>query len=127
MDVTERNYRANGSWGISTAIDLHNCDPDLIRSADAVKQFVVELTDLIQVKRFGECVVAYFGGKPEIAGFSMTQLIETSLVSGHFVNSTSAVYLDVFSCKYYDPDIAADFAHKYFRATDKTVQTLLRK
>jgi S-adenosylmethionine/arginine decarboxylase-like enzyme len=127
MPITEDNYHANGSWGISTAIDLHNCDPDLVRSAEAVKQFVVELTDLIKVKRFGECTVVHFGEKPEIAGFSMTQLIETSLVSGHFVNATNAIYLDVFSCRYYDPDIAADFAQKYFRATDKTVQTLLRK
>lgn len=127
MPVTEKDYLANDSWGISTAIDLSGCDPQLIRSADAIKQFVVELTDLIKVKRFGECTVVYFGERPEIAGFSMTQLIETSLVSGHFVNATNAVYLDVFSCKYYDPDSAANFAAQYFKATDKNVQVLLRK
>lgn len=127
MPVTEQDFQASKAWGISTAIDLHNCDPVLVRSADAIKQFVVELTDLIDVTRFGECTVVHFGEKPEIAGFSMTQLIETSLVSGHFVNETNDIYLDVFSCKYYDPDVAADFAKTFFKAHDVKVQPLLRK
>lgn len=127
MSAFEQEYRELGAWGISTAIDLRDCDPALIRSADAIRQFVVELTDLIGVKRFGECTVVHFGERPEIVGYSMTQLIETSLVSGHFANETNTVYLDVFSCKYYDPDAAADFAQQYFKAKDKKVQILLRK
>jgi len=127
MPTFEQEYREIGAWGISTAIDLHACDPELVRSADAIKQFVIELTDLIKVKRFGECTVVNFGERPEIAGFSMTQLIETSLVSGHFVNATNDIYLDIFSCSYYDPHIAADFAQQYFKANDKKVQILLRK
>lgn len=125
--VLEQEYREVDAWGISTAIDLHNCDAGLVRSADAIKQFVVELTDLIKVKRFGECTVVHFGERPAIAGFSMTQLIETSLVSGHFVNATNDIYLDIFSCKYYDPNLAADFAQRYFKAKDKKIQVLLRK
>jgi len=127
MPVTENDFQASGAWGISTAIDLKNCDPVLLRSADAIRQFVVELTDLIDVTRFGECTVVHFGERPEIAGFSMTQLIETSLVSGHFVNATNDIYLDVFSCKYYDPDVAADFSKQYFKAAEMKVQPLLRK
>lgn len=127
MPITEDDFRASGAWGVSTAIDLKHCDPELVRSAEAIKQFVVELTDLIDVTRFGECTVVHFGEKPEIAGFSMTQLIETSLVSGHFVNETNAIYLDVFSCKYYDPDVAAEFSKKFFKAANMTVQPMLRK
>lgn len=127
MPLFEQEYRDMNAWGISTAIDLHDCDPGLIRSADAIKQFVVELADLIKVTRFGECTVVHFGEKEEIAGYSMTQLIETSLLSAHFANATNTVYLDVFSCKYYDPEVAADFAQKYFKAKDKNVQILLRK
>jgi S-adenosylmethionine decarboxylase len=123
----QQKYKDNKSWGLSSAIDLHNCDPKLIRSAEAVKQFVYELCDLIEVKRFGECVVVHFGEREEIAGFSMTQLIETSLVSGHFVNSTNNVYLDVFSCKYYDPDVVAKKASEFFKAKDFKLTYQLRK
>lgn len=121
-----REFNESSAWGISTAIDLYDCDPELVRSADAIRRFVVEVTDLIGVRRYGECVVVDFGERPEVAGFSMTQLIDTSLVSGHFVNKTNAIYLDVFSCKYYDPDIAAEHAQKFFKAKTKRVQVQLR-
>lgn len=127
MPAFEQEYRDQSAWGLATAIDLHQCQPDLVRSAEAIKQFAVELTDLIGVKRFGECQVVHFGENPEVAGYSMVQLIETSLVSGHFVNKTDNIYLDIFSCKYYDPELAANFAEQYFKAKDKHVQVLLRK
>jgi S-adenosylmethionine decarboxylase len=46
----------------------------------------------------------------------MVQLIETSLISGHFANLTNSIYLDVFSCKAYSPRIIAEFAKDYFKA-----------
>ena len=115
------------SWGISASIDLHNCDPQLVRDETEIKHFVYELCDLIQVRRFGECIVVHFGEREEIAGFSMTQLIETSLISGHFVNSTNNIFLDVFSCKYFDPDIACSKAVEFFKAKSVDLHYRVRK
>ena len=42
-------------------MDARACNGELIRSADTIKQFVIELCDLIQMKRFGETTVVYFG------------------------------------------------------------------
>jgi len=127
MSDLEQQYHDSRLWGLSTAINLHDCDPELVRSAAEIKRFVVELCDLLGVKRFGECTVVHFGEKPEVAGFSMTQLIETSLVSGHFVNETNAIYLDIFSCKFYEPQAAADFAMEFFKADDMTLNYTFRK
>jgi len=101
-------------WGIASSFDIYNCNPDTIRDAEKIKQFVVELCDLIEMRRFGETVVVNFGEDERVAGYSMTQLIETSLISAHFANLTNTVYLDVFSCKPYDPAIVEDFALKFF-------------
>ena len=76
----------------------------------------MELCDLIEMKRFGETQVVHFGEDEAVAGFSMTQLIETSLISAHFANKTNTTYLDVFSCKLYDPEVVANFAKTYFQA-----------
>ncbi len=114
-------------WGLWSGIDMHACNLDTIKDAEKVKQFVYELCDRIDMKRFGECVVVDFGEDPKVSGFSMTQLIETSLISGHFVNQNGNVYLDVFSCKYYDPAEAASFAAEYFGAKDYTVKNEIRK
>ena len=101
-------------WGIASSIDIYGCDPPKIRDADLIKRFVVELCDLIEMKRFGETQVVHFGEEERVAGYSMVQLIETSLISAHFANLTNAVYLDVFSCKPYDPETVRRFAQTYF-------------
>lgn len=122
-DQIERAYKEAGAWGISACIDLHGCNADYIRNADRIKEFVVELCKRIDVQRFGECQVVHFADHNEdVAGFSMVQLIETSLVSAHFANKTNATYLDVFSCKYYDPLTAAEFAKEFFEADSYNLQ-----
>jgi S-adenosylmethionine/arginine decarboxylase-like enzyme len=68
------------------------------------------------MRTFGECLVVHFGDDPKVSGFSMTQLIETSLVSGHFANNTNAAYLDIFSCKWYDVDKMVQFSKNFFGA-----------
>lgn len=123
----QKEYAAVDAWGLHSAIDIHGCNPETIRSADEIKRFVVELCELIGMKRFGECVVVNFGEDERVAGYSMTQLIETSLISAHFANQTNAVYLDVFSCKCYSPKVVADFAKKFFGGKDYSLNYTFRK
>ena len=113
-------------WGISSSFDIYNCTPDTIRSADKIKQFVLELCDLIEMKRFGETVVVHFGEDEKVAGYSMMQLIETSLISAHFANLTNAIYLDVFSCKAYDVKAVEEFATKFFGGSHCVTHTTCR-
>ncbi len=126
-DPIRREYEAKDAWGLHSAIDLHACNGDTIKDAERIKQFVLELCDRIGMKRFGECTVVNFGEDEKVAGFSMIQLIETSLISGHFANLTNNVYLDVFSCKYYNPKVVESFAKEFFEAKDSTVTHTLRK
>lgn len=111
------------AWGLLTSLDVEDCDPQLIRDADAIKRYVIELCDLIEMKRFGDCHVVHFGEDDRVAGYSMFQLIETSCISGHFANATNRSYIDVFSCKAYDPEVVEEFTRKFFRGgvTRKTV------
>ena len=120
-------YEAKDAWGLVASIDLHNCTPETIRDAEKIKQFVYELCEKIGMKRFGECVVVNFGEDERVAGYSMTQLIETSLISAHFANASNTTYLDVFSCKFYNPKLAADFAKEFFGASDYNLAVALRK
>ncbi len=109
-------YKKKNLWGLSTCIDLYHCNPKTIRSASEIKRFARELCDLIKMRRFGKTTVVNFGDDPCVTGFSMTQLIETSLISGHFANQSNAAYLDIFSCKAYPPYKTAEFAKKFFKA-----------
>jgi S-adenosylmethionine/arginine decarboxylase-like enzyme len=123
----KRMSDSNEYWGISSCIDLYECDLALMQNADAVREFVKILCDRIKMRRHGETQVVFFGDDPRVTGFSMTQLIETSLVSAHFADASCAIYLDVFSCAPYEPDDVAKFAAEYFKAAKYEVNVVYRK
>jgi len=114
-------------WGMSSSIDLYNCDLALMQDAEAIREFVHLLCDRIKMRRYGETQVVFFGDDPRVQGYSMTQLIETSLISAHFADASRAIYLDVFSCAPYDPEDVAHFAMDYFKASHYTLHVVERR
>ena len=117
--------------GIATAPaksdqDLKNCNPETIRDAGKIREFVIQLCDLIKMKRFGEPQIINFGPCERVAGYSLTQLIETSLIGAHFANETNAAYIDIFSCKEYAPQLTAEFCREFFGADNATVHIAFR-
>ncbi|MGB8367634.1 MAG: S-adenosylmethionine decarboxylase [Candidatus Babeliales bacterium] len=127
FDQIKKTFNAQNAWGLHTTVDLKNCDSELIRSADAIKNFVIQLCDLIDMSRFGDPIIVNFGQKLEVAGYSMVQLIETSNISGHFVNIDNSAYIDVFSCKLYDPYVVAAFTKTFFKGDHYVINILLRQ
>ncbi len=113
------------AWGLSTAVDLQDCRPETIRDRDHIEAYVIALCKLIGMKRYGDCQVVHFGDG-RVAGYSMIQLIETSLISGHFANDTNRAYLDIFSCKGYDPVVVEEFSREFFGARSSTISITLR-
>ncbi len=114
-------------WGISSSIDLYECDLGLMQNAEAIREFVRILCDRIKMRRYGETQVVFFGDDPRVTGFSITQLIETSLISAHFADASCAIYLDVFSCAPYEPEEVAEFAKEYFKAERYNINVVHRK
>ena len=126
MDQLKQQYRLKKAWGLSCSIDLYDCNYDLITKPQPIKQFVTELATILKVKRHGPCQLTNYGGREGVYGFSMVQLIDASLISGHFSNASRAAYLDIFSCKYYDPKKAAAFSQGFFQAKKYKLNITLR-
>ena len=118
---------ARSPWGMAAAIDLGGCNPQAIRDPERITRFVIALCDLIEMRRFGEPIVVRFGADPKVCGYSLAQLIETSLISGHFAEESDAAYIDIFSCKPYPPYQAAEFCRQWFGATTVRVSLALRQ
>jgi S-adenosylmethionine/arginine decarboxylase-like enzyme len=127
-EITNTNTENQAEyWGISSSIDLYECDLALMQNAGAIREFVVELCDRIKMRRYGETQVVFFGDEPRVQGFSMTQLIETSLISAHFADASRAIYLDVFSCAPYSSEDTAAFAAEYFKAARYELHVVHRR
>jgi len=127
LDSIREEFKKGEMWGLLTSIDLHDCDPGIIRSREKIKEYVDKLCEEIDMRKFGETAVVHFGEDEKVEGFSMTQLIETSLISGHFANATNKAFIDIFSCKYYNPDIVAEFTKDFFKARVAGIQAIPRK
>ncbi len=69
--IGRADYEAAGAWGISTAVYIYGCAPDTIGSQDCLRRFTHDLCDLLEVKRFGETQVVWFGDDPRGRGYSM--------------------------------------------------------
>lgn len=105
------------TFGWQLLLDLYDCDSNKISSREEIVRFVTELCSRLGMRRFGEPLVEHFGyERPETVGYSLVQLIETSAVVGHFSEFKGSAYLDIFSCKEYDPQAVTDFAKEFFCA-----------
>lgn len=97
-------------------LDLSSCDREAVRSADAIRAFSEDLVSSIGMVAYGEPVLAHFATHlPEAAGYSLVQLIETSAVTGHFCDASGDAYLDVFSCKDFDSEVAINVVERHLR------------
>jgi len=126
MRNIKKEFYDTNAWGLLTSVDLYGCNPETIRDARAIKKYVDELCELIEMKQFGETQIVNFGEDEKVAGFSMVQLIETSLISGHFANKTNSAYIDIFSCKYYELTVVAEFTKKFFEAKETKMHYIVR-
>jgi len=124
--ISEQDYTNQKAWGILTSIDLFDCDPDILRNAKLIEKYIIELCELIEMKRFGEPVIVNFGADPVVAGFSMVQLIETSCISGHFANDSNSIYIDIFSCKWYNQEQTLKFTEEFFKSKSSEMRVVLR-
>ena len=102
-------------WGYHTIVDASGCDHEAISSAENITAFAKQLVVDIDMVPYGEPQVVNFGSGNK-AGYTLVQLIETSNICAHFVEENDTMYLDVFSCKTYDPQVVVSLVQKFFKA-----------
>lgn len=101
------------SWGYHLILDSSQCMRSAIRSSSIITQFSDDLVKKIDMVPYGRPQVQHFGSGNK-AGYTLVQLIETSNIVAHFVEETDDMYLDVFSCKPYDPKVVENVVRYYF-------------
>ena len=109
------------NYGKELILDLHNCNPETF-NRKIIKKYFVELCDLIDMQR---CKLSWWDDyglppeecqtEPHLKGTTAVQFIMTSNIVIHTLDLMGAVYINIFSCKEFDPEIAADFTAKYFQ------------
>jgi S-adenosylmethionine/arginine decarboxylase-like enzyme len=114
------------TWGKHLILDAAGCSPKRIGSSIVIKNFTNELVRRIDMKAYGEPQIVMFGTGNK-KGYTLIQLIETSNIAGHFVEENNSMYLDVFSCKNFDPDVVKQAVNEFFDAKKFRTKVMLRQ
>jgi S-adenosylmethionine/arginine decarboxylase-like enzyme len=115
-------------WGYHLILDCKSGNLSKIKSGSNITEFVRALVPGIGMVAYGDPTVEHFATHiPEAAGYSLVQLIETSSITGHFVDINGDCYIDVFSCKEFDVDIAKGFVQEYFEPIQMRTTYLTRQ
>lgn len=119
---------AREEYGMEVILDLYGCNPKVIRSKNALRNFVDRMCKLLKMKKFGKTLTPHFGHNcSKTSGYSLLQFIETSSITGHFSESRNSAYINIFSCQMFDAKKAIGFTKKFFKVEKIKARTLIRK
>jgi S-adenosylmethionine/arginine decarboxylase-like enzyme len=100
-------------WGMLAAIDLHDCDVRLLSDPDNIRRFVPAVIEAVGMQAHGPLALDRFGDG-ELEGWSALQFIETSSITLHADEVFARCFVDIFSCRPFIPELAADIAVEHF-------------
>jgi S-adenosylmethionine/arginine decarboxylase-like enzyme len=111
-------------YGYELILDLHSCDARTF-SRTSIDSYFSQLCDLIDMEM---CEVHFWDDigvlpeeqqtLPHTKGTSAVCFILTSSIVIHTLDLLGAVYVNVFSCKPFDPAAARQFTQNWFGAKD---------
>jgi len=117
------------NYGKELILDLHECDPSTFTRA-SIEEYFVQMCKKIDMKRCDLFFWDDFGLPPEecqtlphLKGTSAVQFIMTSNITIHTLDIMKRVYLNIFSCKDFDPKVAEGFSLEWFKG--KTVNKVI--
>jgi S-adenosylmethionine/arginine decarboxylase-like enzyme len=112
------------TFGMEVVLNLYDCNPQTICCKEKLLEYPRELCQVIEMTPYGAPFAERFGlNEARTAGYSIVQLIETSSITGHFSEEWNSAYINIFSCKEFDPEQSAEFSRRFFEA-DRVESTL---
>lgn len=103
------------AWGIHYLVDCSSCDKNSIKDENNLRNFLSTLVEKIDMKAYGEPILAHFATHdPSKGGYTICQMIETSLIDGHFVDETGDAYISVHSCKDFSVETINEVIQQFF-------------
>ena len=119
-------------YGVELILDLHGCDNSTF-TRESISEYFETLCKLIDMKRealhFWDDVGVPEEDKqtsPHTQGTSAVQFILTSSIVIHALDQLGAIYINMFSCKEFDPNLAERFTIKWFNAKNCAARLIER-
>ena len=127
MTTQNETNLARVPWGQHLVLDFNGCPKELLADRENILNWIKELVHAIDMVAYGEPVIEHFATHShEAAGYTLLQMIETSNIAAHFAENIGQVYIDVFSCKAFDVEVALGICKKYFNPIQANMHNMER-
>ena len=114
-------------FGPHLMLDLSECDQERISDLDFVFDFLSTLPDKIGMTKITQPYVFPYSGKiPEDKGITGFVVIAESHLSIHTFVDKGYAFVDLFSCKPFDTDVARDLIVEAFASRKPEVYMVKR-
>jgi S-adenosylmethionine/arginine decarboxylase-like enzyme len=113
------------SWGFHLLIDCSGLN-EKMDSEDDIEEFFDKLIKALKMKKLTEFFCVSVDDTEDGRGISAFQMITTSHISMHFDDVKRCGYLDIFSCKKFDPDPAIKMIKDFFKPKAVASQLIYR-
>jgi S-adenosylmethionine/arginine decarboxylase-like enzyme len=111
-------------YGKHLLLTARTCN-DKVLEIDTFRTFFADLVEAIEMEAYGDLVIARFGEGIEV-GISAVQLIMTSSITVHTNDAAGDMYLDVFSCKWFDEAVVKEMIEYFFDPASIQFSVILR-
>lgn len=111
-------------WGKHASFDCRNCN-DRVSDKASILEFGDLLIKKIKMVAHGSPQCVHFG-EGDKAGYTYSQLIQTSNICAHFCDEGRNAYIDVFSCRDFNFREISDLIYAFFDAEEVKVRCVLR-
>jgi S-adenosylmethionine decarboxylase len=107
----------NEAFGPHLMLDLNECNTEKLKDYDLVFNVLNELPEKIGMTKITQpYVFPYSGLVPEDKGITGTVIIAESHISIHTFQEKDHCFVDVFSCKPFDVEFAAEYLISTFES-----------
>lgn len=122
----QEKFGYHGNYGLELIADMRGCDFSNL-TQETLGEFLIKLVEHVKMVRHGEPLMwEDHSGIPHLDGISAIQFIETSNVVCHALQLPKTMYLNLFSCREFDPEDALRFSMEYWKATDENHSVIVR-
>lgn len=114
--VIEQRYQPGSIAGLELSIDLYDCDVEKIRTAPAIKEYILTVCKLLKLRTFDLPTIAHFSENKKATGYSFILHAAQGTFWGRFSNHNNRAIISIFLHDIFNAYKITELTRHYFHA-----------
>jgi S-adenosylmethionine/arginine decarboxylase-like enzyme len=125
-DTTENIPSKRKSWGVHLLVDADGCNKEIDSEKDIKEFFHNMIINKLKMKELSDVLFEKVDDPEDGRGISAIQMLTTSHISLHGDDKGNKIFLDIFSCKFFEKEPVLKYIHEFFRPKRMVYREIFR-